>query len=191
MTPYAQLPNQIIYNGEKIVLTLYYDRVLEAMDVLRDDTFSTEEKLDYTLYLLAVDAPCEVALLRQILELIFPGQKPADRVRYLDIKQDWPLIYAGFWQAYGLDLYAERGKLHYLKFRALLQGLPKSTRLADVIRIRTMPIPKPTPHNAKERAEIIRLKHEFRIRYSEEEQEQNFQNGLRRLAQFLTLYAER
>lgn len=53
-----------------------------------------------------------------------------------DIEHDAKLIYAGFWQAYGIDLYEQHGKLHWIKFKALLAGLPKDTRFAEVTSLR-------------------------------------------------------
>lgn len=53
-----------------------------------------------------------------------------------DIEHDAKLIYAGFWQAYGIDLYEQHGKLHWIKFKALLAGLPKNTRFAEVTSLR-------------------------------------------------------
>ena len=58
-----------------------------------------------------------------------------DRQLY-DIEHDAKLIYAGFWQAYGIDLYEQHGKLHWIKFKALLAGLPKDTRFAEVTSLR-------------------------------------------------------
>jgi len=40
-------------------------------------------------------------------------------------------------QAYGIDLIDEQGKLHWLKFRALLHGLPTETRLMEIIGYRS------------------------------------------------------
>lgn len=58
-----------------------------------------------------------------------------DRQLY-DIEHDAKLIYAGFWQAYGIDLYEQHGKLHWIKFKSLLAGLPKDTRFAEVTSLR-------------------------------------------------------
>ena len=58
-----------------------------------------------------------------------------DRQLY-DIEHDAKLIYAGFRQAYGIDLYEQHGKLHWIKFKALLAGLPKDTRFAEVTSLR-------------------------------------------------------
>lgn len=53
-----------------------------------------------------------------------------------DIEYDANLIYAGFWQAYGIDLFDQQNKLHWTKFKALLSGLPKDTRFSEVTALR-------------------------------------------------------
>ena len=50
-----------------------------------------------------------------------------------DYREDSELIYSAFMQTYGIDLIEEQGKLHWLKFRAMLNGLPENTRLSKVI----------------------------------------------------------
>ena len=71
----------------------------------------------------------------------------------MDIGQDWPYICAAFQQAYGIDLYADKS-LHILRFRALLQAIPKSTKLSEIIGIRAMKVPAPNRHNQEQIAEI-------------------------------------
>lgn len=52
------------------------------------------------------------------------------------LKHDADYIYASFMQAYGMDLLEEHGKLHWFKFKALLNGLPEDTKFRQVISIR-------------------------------------------------------
>jgi len=55
---------------------------------------------------------------------------------YYDIKHDASAIYASFMQAYGIDLIEQQGKLHWLKFKALLSGLPENTQFKRIVSIR-------------------------------------------------------
>lgn len=61
---------------------------------------------------------------------------------YFDMAQDSEYIYSSFIKDYGIDLYEQQGKMHYLKFIALLNGLSDDTKLKRVIHIRQMDIPK-------------------------------------------------
>lgn len=79
-----------------------------------------------------------------------------------DMEQDKELIYAGFLQSYGIDL--DTAEMSIEQFLALLKGLPENTRFAEVIKIRTMPIPKPTKYNTEERQAIIKAKHSVALK---------------------------
>ena len=85
-----------------------------------------------------------------------------------------------FQQAYGIDLYADKS-LHILRFRALLQAIPKSTRLSEIIGIRAAKIPAPNKHNQEQIAELMRLKSLYALRGSGA----SLQEGLGRLFQLL------
>lgn len=182
----------IDYNGKTYKLNLYYNRVLEALDFLEDERFDPMDRVNYCLWLL-VDGkhPVDEGLLVAIFEAIFPQKKSKKKERLLDYEQDRGLIYAAFWQSYGIDLNREREKMHWQTFLDLMQGLPSNTRLAEVINIRARPMPKPTKYNAEERAELARLKQEYKIELSEREKQENLQTGLAKIASCLLQLAER
>lgn len=66
------------------------------------------------------------------------AQAPARRTeRAYDFEQDAGRIYAAFLQTYGINL-ATVEFLHWWEFLALLEGLPESTAMAQVMQWRTM-----------------------------------------------------
>lgn len=83
--------------------------------------------------------------------LVRLGNK-SDRQLY-DIDYDAKLIYAGFWQAYGIDLYEVHDELHWVKFKALLSGLPKDTRFAEVTSLRAWEPSKESYETAMRRSQ--------------------------------------
>ena len=99
--------------------------------------------------------------------------------------QDAEYIYAGFMQAYRIDLLDQLGKLHWWKFNALLKSLPQDTKFQEIVQIRLRPMPKATKYNAEERQNLLKLKAEYRLEISEKERKENLQNGLRNLASAL------
>lgn len=103
--------------------------------------------------------------------------KPTGGEPCFDLEQDKELIYAGFRQAYHIDL--DKDDLSIEEFLALLKGLPEGTKFAEVIRIRTMPIPEPTKYNTKERHAIIRAKNAVALK------KDNLKEGLRGLADMM------
>ena len=123
-----------------------------------------------------------IQLLKAIFETLSPDRKP-HKEKVMDFRQDWALIYAGFRQAYGIDLFAEQD-MHWMQFTALLQGLPNSTMLSKVMEIRAMKVPaKASPEY---RARIAQLKAEYALKTSTP-----VQSGLMALFKSLESIAER
>ena len=65
-----------------------------------------------------------------------------DPIEYYSYQQDAGIIYASFLQDYGIDLIDQQGKLHWDKFRALLDGLSDKTPFQKVVKIRMADISK-------------------------------------------------
>lgn len=70
----------------------------------------------------------------------FPASR-AGGIKALDFAQDAEAIYAGFRQAYGIDLH-DAPTLTAGEFLALLRNIPDHTRIAQTMEIRTAPMPK-------------------------------------------------
>lgn len=186
---YEPLPYFVDYKGKRYELTPAFNNVLSMYQAIEGCTDS--ESLDIMLYFLLKKHRCpkEYGLLKQITDILF-DQKPSKRERCFDFIQDSDLIYSAFLQAYGIDLYKEQGKLHWLQFKALLGGLPSATKLSEVIAIRLKPLPKPTKYNQREIAELMRLKQSVKLKISEAERQENLQAGLTKMAVFLTEWAK-
>lgn len=173
MKPYDPLPNTIEYGGDIYPLNLSYSVFFAVADVLRDERLMNGQKLKIALDMFVTGAhPIDTELLSSIYDLL-KDDKPTSGESYMDIEQDWHYICAGFQQAYGIDLYSDKD-MHILRWQSLLQGLPKDTKLMDIISIRAMDMPEPTKHNAKQRAEIARLK----SMYALNKNKIDFQSGL-------------
>ena len=187
MKLYEPLPDSIVWNGKTIRLNLSFDRVLDALDMMQDERFLDEAKIAYCLDGLCEDKhPQDVALLEAILRLLLPeNKKPSKAEKTMDFTQDRALIIAAFRQAYGIDLVAERGRMHWQTFADLLKGIPSNTRLAEVMDIRAKPMPKPTKYNAEERARLAKLKAEFKLEKTEAETQAAMQRGLRQMSMAL------
>lgn len=185
MTFCDDLPESVTYRGRKYPIKPAFDNVLCAMRVLDDIDLTPNERRDIALsYLVAGRCPrCDGMLIAvlDVLELTNDGKKKPDGPKMLDLYLDTPYIYAAFRQAYGIDLYDERGRLHWLKFHALLSSVPQSTRLSDVMRIRGEEVPPPNAHNGKQRAALITAKMAYKLPVSEAERRNSFENAFRGL----------
>ena len=155
---YQELPNKVLFAGNEYKLNLSYTHVLAMFDCLNDDLLTDTLKLQTALNLVVTDKhPNEIGLLINIIELLGEDKKTGNSEKTFDMIQDWSFIVSSFQQAYGIDL-TEDKTMHYFRFKALLIGLPSDTKLAQVIKIRTMQVPEATKHNAQHIAEITRLK---------------------------------
>lgn len=178
-------------------LDLSFDNVLKVLELQREAGIAPIEKINLTLGLLLQDTRKikrytpgdKVDLLKSIFDqYIFPKSKrPAknDEKKLFDFEQDAPYIYAGFMQAYGIDLFEQQGRLPWQKFFALFKGLPDNTKIREIMDIRGRKIPRPTKYNGEEIRALRDAKRFYALEISAEEAEQQFQRGVDRLANAL------
>ena len=186
MKPYDPLPYEVEYNGQIYAVNLSYSVFFAVADVLQDPRLNDPQKAQIALDMFVTDPhPIDMGLLSSIYDLLKDDRPRYGGPTYMDIEQDWPYICAGFQQAYNIDLYGDKS-IHILRWQALLQGLPKDTKLMDIIGIRSMEVPAPNNHNAKQIAEITRLK----SIYSLKKTAVNFEAGLGGLFDLLEARAQ-
>lgn len=185
MTFCEGLPYTVDYGGRRWRLSPAFDNVLCALKALDDSELPQDERQALALdYLIDGAHPDSGELLAAVLEALDLMPKQSDRPsgeRVLDLYLDTPYIYAAFLQTYGMDLYEMRGRLHWLKFHALLSSIPQDTRLSEIMHIRGREVPAPTKNNAKQREEIIRAKMHYKLPVSEAESRAEFENAFRGL----------
>ncbi|MBM5707669.1 Gp15 family bacteriophage protein [Listeria ivanovii] len=80
----------------------------------------------------------------------------------LSLTQDSDYIFASFLQDYNIDLIDMRGKLHWDKFRALLNSLRDDTAIKSIMNIRQAELPT-GKGSEKEREALIKLKNHYRL----------------------------
>lgn len=78
----------------------------------------------------------------------------AEEIASYSLTQDADYIYASFLQDYNIDLLDSRGKMHWYKFRALLESLRDDTTIKTIIGIRQAELPS-GKGTEKERNELI------------------------------------
>ena len=186
MRLYEPLPDRVEYNGRVYRLNLAFDSVLASLDALKDENLSEYYQIKTALDNLVVDThEVDPGLLRSVLDVISPGKEKSSEPPSIDMEQDSELIYAAFLQAYGIDLFKEQGRLHWLQFLALLQSLPSDTRMAEIAGIRQQEVPAPTKYNRDQRNQLIKLKAKYAIKSSNQ-----LENGLYRMYQSLVAMSE-
>ena len=180
MNFFNALPYEIEHGGKVYKLTPAYDNILNMYEGIKG--LSAIDRLDVMAYYLMEEPVLDVDLIGEIVELILGKAPTAEHSQpFFSFTQDAPYIYAAFRQQYGIDLLAERGKLHWWAFNALLKGLTAETQFVRILQIRQKPIPKATKSNREEIAQLLRLKAEYRLEISEEDRQANLQAGLRKM----------
>lgn len=175
------LTETVEIDGKTYKLNMSFDNVLRLIDMLNDKQLDDITQIETGLYmLLGVELDYPIEKKEEIFYQIFyetigkeveenipvdldgnpmPQQKE-DQI--YSIKQDAPYIYASFYQDYGIDLYEMQGKLHWEKFKALLEGLRPDTKFKEIVNIRTMELPT-GKGTEKQRKRIKELKEYYRL----------------------------
>lgn len=142
-------------DGKEYDLDLSFNTVIDFYTLLEDEDLESYEKvvLAFELFLPQLDSS-EFTMAQQqetvngIVDYIQEApygnaddsieeqetsQKPKKNFSY---SQDAGAIYSSFMQDYGIDLLKEKGQMHYLTFKALLDGLSDKTYFQRIVGLR-------------------------------------------------------
>lgn len=174
-------------SGRRVKLYASFDRVLAFLDVLRGKSMTEDDTEKTALFLLFGDQRLTAEEAREATEkaraiLFSEPERESGGPRVLDFRQDAELILAAFRQAYGIDLFHEHGRLHWLEFLALLSGIPQNTRLSEVMEIRACKVPPATKNNHEQVRALMKAKAKYAIRITEEERQAQWKAGLQNIA---------
>lgn len=184
---FTPLPYEVREKGRIYTLIPWFDNVLQMYQAIEGlDPWDKPEVM--LSYLVKQKVKPSLELLQAVSKVLFPPSKSGEKA--FDFVQDSPLIYAAFYQAYGMDLVEQQGKLHWWKFQSLLNGLPSNTRFSEIVSIRMKPIPAPTKYNKEEREELMRLKSLYAVKLSAEERQEQLQQSLRNVVNYLQSVAK-
>ena len=167
-----RLESIYIYNDREIHLRLYFDVVLRFFELMDDETFTERQKIVIAFNML-VDNTEELSdlsfndkykIVNGVLKrCLGSGSEETTGEKVYDFTLDADFIYASFFSEYGIDLIAEQGKLHWQKFKSLLNGLSEDSKFMKVIGYRTMEIPRATKHNQSEIKRLKKLKRMYAL----------------------------
>lgn len=187
------LEDTLIYDGINLQLNLSFDKVLTVFEVFQDQLLEYSDKLMLCLQILIknyetlekMDLQQQNNVLQQIMDnfIKMGGNDKKDAKPVVDFFEDAEYIYSSFYHDYGIDLFEQRGILHWQKFLALFKGLSKDTKMHEIMEIRQKPIPAPTKYNAEEICAIREAKAFYALHKGE--REENFDQGINDLANIL------
>lgn len=191
------LPYWVEFEGERYEINPYFDTVLKVLSLQKETALTDYEKIDLSCELLVNGKlprgiSKKTKLLNEVIKTLIESPKENDTSpQAFDFAQDSGSIYSSFLMDYGIDLYEQQGKLHWWKFIHLFKGLSDKTKIVQVMQIRQKPMPPPNKHNTEERATLARLKSLYALERSQHETEQDFANGLKKLASVMEGMARR
>lgn len=159
----------VMLGKKRFLINPAFDTVLEVQRLFAEEELTDHDKVEQALKMFVINdrrmrgmgINAKVELLNEIYRQCINTRKhPPSRkkIRVLDFEHDGEYIYSSFMLDYGIDLIDEQGRLPWKKFIALFQGLSENTKIREVMRIRSMDIPKPTGKNGKQIQEIMDLK---------------------------------
>lgn len=165
----------ITYLGKDYPFHPYFNRVL----TLLSEVFPSTLLSDAEIVKITVESLSEAPVCQDVFELIllelFPRKKDDEsRPRTMDFEQDAGLIYAGFLQTYGIDLFVERNKMDWRIFIELVRGLPEGTEFSRVVKLRCTDIPERTKGNEKYIENLIKAKRAVEIEEPIEDKKKRF-----------------
>lgn len=187
MLLHFKLNDEIDIEGTKYTVNASFDVILKVVELLQDTRISDVKKPSVALKLLIDDElkQYDFKTRLQLMESILSdyvqfeddvkydrlgnpvpnsAQEQAGGAQY-SYTEDAELIFSAFMQAYGIDLIEQQGKLHWAKFKALLNGLPSETAFSNVLQIRGW---SPAQDKEKYSTRMHRLKKQYKLKGKEE-----------------------
>ena len=164
------LPDTVRVSGRTWPVRTDYRVWLELITVMNGD-LPPGEKLARVLTLCYPAVPEDLPAAVEALAWFFrcgapaPGQEDAAGTSVplcFSPEEDAALLTASFQQAYGMDLTAER--VHWWRFRALLEGLPEETVLCRVMSLRAADERDLQALDPGLRQQLRRLKRRYRLK---------------------------
>lgn len=184
------LVDTVEIDGKTYELDMSFNNILILFDLLQDKTIDDATKVKKGLFLLIEDeleeydieerAKIFVEIFKNAVgeskkkQLVDLDGNPMpdiseDDKKVFDLAQDAEYIYASFMHTYQIDLFEMQGKLHWKKFKALLNGLSEDSIFSRVVGIRTAELPT-GKGMAKERERLRKLKQKFALEEDDEDE---------------------
>ena len=166
----ASIEDTVYYSGRLYRINMSFDVVIAVQALLRESELSDNAKLEQAMKMLVRNHTKVLKLSfdeqQKLLQKIFDecidtahrSEVRRQELPVVDFEYDGEYIYASFMLDYGIDLLEMQGRLPWKKFIALFRGLSEQSKMREVIRIRTMEIPRFTGKNGKQIQEIQELK---------------------------------
>ena len=172
-------------DGVTYELDMSFDNILRLFDLIKDETINDVVKIETGMIMLINDdldqydietkAQIFIDLFKSVIgedeeehQAVDIAGNPMPKMtsedeKTHDLVQDAEYIYASFMHTYGIDLFEQQGRLHWKKFKALLNGLGEDTIFSRIVGIRTAELPT-GKGTSKERERLRKLKKKYALK---------------------------
>lgn len=175
-----------VINDTEYPLNMSFDNILRLFDLIKDQNITDKEKIKIGLLMLIEDTledhklEDRANIFRELFKSVTGTREEDKQVlvdiegnpmpdisetdeKTLDLVQDAEFIYASFMYCYQIDLFEQHGKLHWDKFKALLNGLSEDSIFGRIVGIRSAEIPT-GKGTEKEQERLRKLKRRYAIK---------------------------
>src|SRR5690625_3399580 len=178
--------------GVTYEIEMYIDNILRLFDLIKDDSINDIDKAEIGLIMLIKDdlEQYDIETKAKIFIDLFKSAIGADEEEHQavdiagnpmpkmtnddekthDLVHDAEYIYASFMHTYNIDLFEHQGRLHWKKFKALLNGLGEDTIFSRIVGIRTAELPR-GKGTSKERERLRKLKKKYALKEDDTHEE--------------------
>ena len=172
------VPRSVVVGGVRYAVNWQFEYMVLVELILSESGMDDSEKMARALMVFYRDElPPDLGAARDALVRFYVGDAPkmgsakaGDAEALYSYEHDGDLIFAAFWQAYGINL--NRAKdLHWYEFRALLRGLGEDCLFAKAVGYRAMDLSKIKDGEARQRYK--ELKGYWALPVSDAEREAN------------------
>ncbi|QKS71658.1 hypothetical protein FLK61_34090 [Paenalkalicoccus suaedae] len=198
MKPFSltqRFDDELELDGVTYKLDLAFDNVLRIFELFGDEEFHPIERIALACELFIGENQLDLETKDKVVYHVFldfldidireKSDPNVNTEKFYDLYEDAERIYASFIKEYDIDLFEQHGKLHFIKFRALL-SMAIDRDFKEVVGIRAQKVPAPTKYNKEDREHTLKLKRIYKLKGIEDPDliEQRVENGWNKLANF-------
>lgn len=170
---YEDYPEVIEVGGEDIPIITDFREYIKLMDMLKDDSLSSQEKI-YCLSQYFLVTPCDFASAMNALtdfitmklrcesseEESVDSEEVENKKEVYSFEYDYPFIFSAFLSEYQINL-RTIPYLHWWEFKMLFDGLSEKTEIKQRIMYRSIDVS--TIKDKKERERIQKIQNAIRL----------------------------
>lgn len=162
------LPQSLPFSIDGIGIYPSFRNMIQLELLWQEENIDLELKPALALNLLYKEKPVDISKAVEGLfwfyscGQVFPSRqdkKVKNKEPIYSFLQDGPMIYAAFYQAYGINL-SQVDFLHWWEFSALFYALPESTPFVNIMKIRAMDL---DGLDAKQKEYYQKLKNQYKL----------------------------